>query len=218
MGEGSVTEDWGGAGWGGVGLEVGVAGLQASASKKGSLHRPLPDHLWRYPTHKPAVLPLQGPAPRDRQPHDHTAPELLWLETRWASLVSFCTATRLLKDILPVGESLNAETVRNHLHNTARRIEDEVANGQVLFIETYTRDWAAIPLPEERITAHRWWLCALAGQEAAALHGHSRQVHACRFSQTAIWCCRIDNCSPLSSEEDQSHILRRAVANALSTR
>ena len=83
---------------------------------------------------------------------DHTAPELLWLETRWASLVSFETAAGLLKDVLPVGESLSAETVRNHLHKAARRMEDELAEEQVFFIETYPRDRAAMPLPEGRIT------------------------------------------------------------------
>jgi hypothetical protein len=33
---------------------------------------------------------------------EHTAPELLYLETRWASLVSFGLTTALLKDVLPV--------------------------------------------------------------------------------------------------------------------
>jgi hypothetical protein len=83
---------------------------------------------------------------------DRTAPELLWLETRWASLVSFGISARLLKDVLPIGESLNAATVRNHLHKAARRMEDELADEQVFFIETCPRDRAAMPLPEGRIT------------------------------------------------------------------
>ena len=82
----------------------------------------------------------------------HTAPELLWLETRWASLVSFGVSVDLLKDVLPVGESLSAETVRNHLHKTARRMEDELADEQVFFIETCPRDRVSMPLPEGRIT------------------------------------------------------------------
>jgi len=83
---------------------------------------------------------------------DHTAPELLWLETRWASLVSFGVSARLLKDVLPIGESLSAETVRNHLHKAARRMEDELADEQVFFIETCPRDRVSMPLPEGRIT------------------------------------------------------------------
>ena len=83
---------------------------------------------------------------------DHTAPELLWLETRWASLVSFEVSVDLLKDVLPIGESLNAETVRNHLHKTARRMEGELADEQFFFIETCPRDRTAMSLPEGRIT------------------------------------------------------------------
>ena len=83
---------------------------------------------------------------------DHTAPELLWLETRWASLVSFGTATSLLKDVLPIGESMSAESVRNHLHKAARRMEGELADEQFSFIETCPRDRAAMPLPQGPIT------------------------------------------------------------------
>ena len=83
---------------------------------------------------------------------DHTAPELLWLETKWSSLVSFGAATDLLKDVLPIGESLNAETVRDHLHKAARRMEGELADEQSSFIETCPRDRVAMPLPEGPIT------------------------------------------------------------------
>ena len=34
---------------------------------------------------------------------EHTAPELLYLESRWASLISFGMTAALLKDVLPVG-------------------------------------------------------------------------------------------------------------------
>lgn len=80
------------------------------------------------------------------------APELPWRETLWASLVSFGVSARLLKDVLPIAESLNAETVRNHLHKTARRMEDELGDEQVFFIETCPRDRVGMPLPEGRIT------------------------------------------------------------------
>src|SRR3954468_23704276 len=53
----------------------------------------------------------------------HTAPELLYLETRWASLVSF--GLTVLKDVLPVDARINAATIRNHLHKVALRQEAE---------------------------------------------------------------------------------------------
>src|SRR3954467_2792827 len=36
---------------------------------------------------------------------EHTAPELLYLETKWASLVSFGLTAQLLKEVLPVGST-----------------------------------------------------------------------------------------------------------------
>lgn len=56
----------------------------------------------------------------------HVAPEMLYLEAKWASLVSFDATVGLLKDVLPVGAGLNAETVRNHLHRVANRMEGEL--------------------------------------------------------------------------------------------
>ena len=48
-----------------------------------------------------------------------TSPEMLYLETKWASLIPFVRTADLLKEVLPVGESVNPETVRNHLQLTA---------------------------------------------------------------------------------------------------
>jgi hypothetical protein len=53
--------------------------------------------------------------------HADTAPELLYLESRWASLISFGMTTALLKDVLPVAGTTNPETVRQHLHRVAAR-------------------------------------------------------------------------------------------------
>lgn len=38
---------------------------------------------------------------------DHTHPALKYIETRWASLISYEMTVRLLTDVLPVGYSLN---------------------------------------------------------------------------------------------------------------
>ena len=47
---------------------------------------------------------------------EHTAPELLYLDTKWASLISYDKTAELLKEVLPIDDKLNAATVRNHLH------------------------------------------------------------------------------------------------------
>lgn len=45
---------------------------------------------------------------------DHVAPERLYLETRWASLVPYAAAAELLADVLPIDCGSNATTVRQH--------------------------------------------------------------------------------------------------------
>ncbi|GEO40017.1 hypothetical protein SAE02_41650 [Skermanella aerolata] len=61
---------------------------------------------------------------------EHIAPELLYLETRWASLVSYGMTADLLKDVLPVGGAANASTIRRHLHKVAARHEADLSGDQ----------------------------------------------------------------------------------------
>ena len=57
---------------------------------------------------------------------DRVAPERLYLETRWASLVPYATAAELLADILPVTAGVNATTVRRHVLRVAERVEADL--------------------------------------------------------------------------------------------
>ena len=61
---------------------------------------------------------------------EHTAPELLYLESRWGSLISFGMTAALLRDVLPVAGTTNPETVRQHLHKVATRQDAELGTGQ----------------------------------------------------------------------------------------
>ncbi len=79
---------------------------------------------------------------------EHTAPELLYLETRWASLMSFGLTAGLLKDVLPVDTRTNAATIRNHLYKISLR--QELGDGQACLaeVEGDTADGKELPLPE----------------------------------------------------------------------
>src|SRR3954469_1134858 len=66
---------------------------------------------------------------------EHTAPELLYLETRWASLMSFGLTAGLLKDVLPVDIRTNAASIRNHLHKVALRQEAELGDERPRIVE-----------------------------------------------------------------------------------
>src|SRR5262249_4881853 len=58
----------------------------------------------------------------ERLPERNT-PELLYLETKWASLIPYEMTTKLLDEVLPIGKHVNAATVRNHLQAVAERTE-----------------------------------------------------------------------------------------------
>ena len=83
---------------------------------------------------------------------DHVAPEMLWLETKWASLVSFGATADLLKDVLPIGEGLSPETLRRHLTRVAARMETELGTEQSGFVETSMYQREKLPIPEGPIT------------------------------------------------------------------
>ncbi|MGI9437400.1 MAG: ISKra4 family transposase [Geminicoccaceae bacterium] len=55
----------------------------------------------------------------------NTSPELLYLESKWASLMSFGVTVDLLKDVLPIDRA-NISTVRRHLNKIAARAEAEL--------------------------------------------------------------------------------------------
>jgi hypothetical protein len=52
-----------------------------------------------------------------------SSPELVFLETKWASLLSYGLTTKLIKDVLPVHETLNAVGIRQQVFEVAARLE-----------------------------------------------------------------------------------------------
>ena len=61
---------------------------------------------------------------------EHTAPELLYLETRWATLVSFGLTAALPRNVLPVADAANPETIRCHVHKVADRHEADLGTSE----------------------------------------------------------------------------------------
>jgi len=57
---------------------------------------------------------------------ERTAPELLYLEAKFASLVSYGLSMKLLEEALPIGAEINAATIRNHTLAVAERLESEL--------------------------------------------------------------------------------------------
>ena len=57
---------------------------------------------------------------------ERTAPELLYLEAKFASLVSYGLSRELFEEVLPIGAEINASTIRNHTLAVAERLESEL--------------------------------------------------------------------------------------------
>ena len=82
---------------------------------------------------------------------EHTAPELLYLESRWASLISFGMTAALLRDVLPVAGTTNSETVRQHLHKVAVRQDADLGASELGLRDDGPAAGQASPIAREAV-------------------------------------------------------------------
>jgi hypothetical protein len=83
---------------------------------------------------------------------ESAAPELLFIETKWASLVSYGLTVDALTDFLPLDATLDVKTVRHDTLKMAERCEAELGEEQWSFIDGCPRDWSDLPIPDGPIT------------------------------------------------------------------
>ncbi len=76
------------------------------------------------------------------------APELLYMEAKWSSLVSYGMSLDALKDFLPLEVTLDVKTIRYDTLKVATRLEAELGEEQQRFIEGDPSDWDLWPLPD----------------------------------------------------------------------
>src|SRR5712664_1170890 len=79
---------------------------------------------------------------------ESVAPELLYMEAKWSSLVSYGLSLDALKDFLPLDLSLDVKTVRYDTLKVAKRLEAELGENQANFVEGEPSDWELLPPPE----------------------------------------------------------------------
>jgi hypothetical protein len=120
------------------------------------------------------TCPCQGAAPRasvsplaERLP-ERTAPELAYLESKFAALMSYGLTVELLAEILPLGEELAKTSVRRQVQRVAERAEGELGDEQFSFIEGCQHDWNQLPRPEPPL------IVGLDGGYVHARHPRSR--------------------------------------------
>lgn len=81
---------------------------------------------------------------------ERTAPELLYLQTKWASLMSYGLTIDRLSDVLPI--ETNVATVYRNLHKVAQRTDNELEEERHIYIDGCPRDWGNLPRPDAPIT------------------------------------------------------------------
>jgi hypothetical protein len=81
---------------------------------------------------------------------ERTAPELLYLQTKWASLMSYGLTVDLLGEVLPI--HISQATVFRNVQQVAERLESELGDEQYTFIEGCPRDWENLPPPDGPLT------------------------------------------------------------------
>jgi len=79
---------------------------------------------------------------------ERTSPELLYLETKWAVLMSYGLTTKLLHDVLPIDRTHSAVTVRNHTLQAARRSEQRLGAEQAMFLGGSRAERERLPIPD----------------------------------------------------------------------
>ena len=83
---------------------------------------------------------------------ERTAPERLYLESKFASLMSYGLTTKLLEEVLPLEGEVNAATIRNHLCQVGQRLEDELGEEQAMFASGCEQEWEKLPRPDLPLT------------------------------------------------------------------
>jgi hypothetical protein len=76
-----------------------------------------------------------------------TAPELVYLESKFAGLMSYGLTVSVLSEVLPLGPTISTTGVRRQVQAVAQRLESELGEERASFIDTCQLDLDKLPEP-----------------------------------------------------------------------
>lgn len=76
----------------------------------------------------------------------------MYLQARFAAVMSFDLAGHLLGEVLPLGRALHGSAVRDQVTAVARRLEGELGPEQSMFAQGCQRDFDQLPRPDLPLT------------------------------------------------------------------
>lgn len=77
---------------------------------------------------------------------EHVSPELMYMESKWASLMSYDITTNLLSELLPL--KLNHSSVQRDVRKISTRIEKELDKENHIYISGCQMQWQKLPKPD----------------------------------------------------------------------
>lgn len=80
---------------------------------------------------------------------ERTSPEFAFLQTKWASLVSYWMTVKLLEDVLPL--QVNVATTMRKTQQAAERIEAELGEEHHVYMDGSARQISQLPDPGDRL-------------------------------------------------------------------
>lgn len=99
---------------------------------------------------------------------EHMAPELLYLQSKWASLMSYGTTVKLLEEVFPL--HIHPSSIFDNVVKVSTRLEQELGEEQYMFIEGCQREWDNLPRPDAPL------IVALDGGYIHAREGNNRKA------------------------------------------
>lgn len=81
---------------------------------------------------------------------ERTAPELLYLESKWGSLMSYGVAANVLEEILPI--RISPSTICKTVSKTATRLEQELPEEKEAYAAGCQSTWDSLPRPDLPLT------------------------------------------------------------------
>src|SRR2546421_11467919 len=122
---------------------------------------------------------------------ERTTPELLYLESKFAGLVSYGLSAKLLAETLPIGRPLYASAARLHAQATGERLESELGPEQSMFADGCQLDWDELPRPDLPLTVGLDGGYVHSSQQHSrrdgSVRGHRWQEHADRRASQVLW-------------------------------
>ena len=82
---------------------------------------------------------------------NRTAPEFVYLQSKWPALMSYGMTASLLEEVLPLDKPVRTATLRHNVQRVAERSESELGPEEFSFIEGCPAEWSELPTPDAPI-------------------------------------------------------------------